>query len=284
MTREQLFRQIQSKKSFLCVGLDTDIQKIPDHLQGLEDPVFEFNKQIIDATLPYTVAYKLNLAFYELLGSKGLAALEKTMAYIPDDVFTIADAKRGDIGNTSDMYARAFFENMGFDSVTVNPYMGYDSVSPFLQFDGKWAVLLVATSNKGSEDFQDLKLESGKALFEKVIEKSLEWGNADNLMYVAGATRPESLAYVRKTAPNSFLLIPGIGAQGGNLGEVCKAGMNGQCGLLANSSRGIIYAGQGREFAKKAAAKAKELQGQMATYLRKHNLLPCEQAQKREED
>ncbi len=267
MTRSELFAQIQKKKSFLCVGLDTDIKKIPQHLLDTEDPIFEFNKQIIDATLPYTVAYKPNLAFYESLGSKGLIALEKTMDYIADEVFTIADAKRGDIGNTSDMYARAFFENMNFDSVTVAPYMGNDSVSPFLQYVGKWVILLAATSNKGSKDFQELKLETGEMLFEKVIETSLEWGNADNLMYVVGATRPESLVNVRKIVPDSFLLIPGVGAQGGSLAEVCKAGMNDQCGLLVNSSRGIIYASQGEDFAEKAAIEAQKLQMQMAEFL-----------------
>lgn len=269
MNRQQLFDQIQKKKSFLCVGLDTDIKKIPKHLLDLDDPIFEFNKQIIDATLPYTVAYKPNLAFFESLGSKGLVALEKTMDYIPDDVFTIADAKRGDIGNTSEMYARAFFDNMNFDSVTVAPYMGNDSVSPFLQFEDKWVILLAATSNKGSKDFQELRLESGEMLFEKVIKKSLEWGNADNLMYVVGATRPESLVNVRKIVPDSFLLIPGVGAQGGSLQEVCKYGMNPQCGLLVNSSRGIIYAGDGEDFASMAEMQAHKLQQEMKVELDK---------------
>lgn len=267
MTREELFSQIRKKQSFLCVGLDTDIRKIPQYLLQTEDPIFEFNKQIIDATLPYTVAYKPNLAFYESLGSKGLISLEKTMEYLPADVFTIADAKRGDIGNTSGMYARAFFENMNFDSVTVAPYMGSDSVTPFLPYPGKWVILLAATSNAGSQDFQDLRLQSGEKLYERVISQSTEWATADNMMYVVGATRPESLLDVRRIVPDHFLLIPGVGAQGGSLEEVCKYGMNAQCGLLVNSSRGIIYASSGTDFATRAAAEAQKLQQQMAELL-----------------
>jgi len=271
MTRQQLFEKIREKDSFLCVGLDTDINKIPKHLLKLEDPIFEFNKQIIDATLPYAVAYKPNLAFYEAHGSKGLASLEKTMEYIPKEVFTIADAKRGDIGNTSTMYAKAFFENMNFDAVTVAPYMGKDSVSPYLEFSRKWVILLAATSNPGSFDFQDLMVEnSSEKLFERVIRKSAEWGNPNNLMYVVGATRPESLIGVRAIVPDNFLLIPGVGAQGGSLSEVCKYGMNHQCGLLVNSSRGIIYAGDGEDFAEKAAYQAQMLQQEMSAELEKH--------------
>lgn len=269
MNKAELFKKIQEKKSFLCVGLDPDLKKIPQHLLKLEDPIFEFNKQIIDATLPYTVAYKPNLAFYEAFGSKGLASLEKTMEYLPKEVFSIADAKRGDIGNTSSMYARAFFENMDFDSVTVAPYMGEDSVTPFLQFENKWVVLLAATSNPGAEDFEMLPLKNDQMLFEKVISKSSEWGTADNMMYVVGATRSESLHEVRKLVPDHFLLIPGVGAQGGSLEQVCEFGMNAQCGLLVNSSRGIIYASNGEDFAEAAGNAAKELQSQMAVELDK---------------
>lgn len=267
MTRVELFAKIQEKKSFLCVGLDPDLKKIPAHLLKSADPIFEFNKQIIDATLPYTVAYKPNLAFYEAYGSRGLQSLEKTMEYLPKDVFSIADAKRGDIGNTSGMYAKAFFENMAFDSVTVAPYMGSDSVKPFLDFPEKWVILLAATSNAGGLDFQNLHLESQELLFEKVIAKSTEWGTADNLMYVVGATRPEALRDVRKLVPDHFLLIPGVGAQGGSLQEVCKYGMNNQCGLLVNSSRGIIYAGNDRDFAQAARQAAQTLQEEMQSEL-----------------
>lgn len=268
MTRQQLFEQIKSKESFLCVGLDTDIQKIPKHLLSAEDPIFEFNKQIIDATHQYAIAYKPNLAFYEAMGSKGLESLEKTMEYIPRDLFTIADAKRGDIGNTSSMYARAFFENMNFDSVTVTPYMGEDSVSPYLAHSRKWVILLAATSNTGSFDFQELLVEnSSEKLYERVIRKSAEWGNPNNMMYVVGATRAKSLIGVRRLVPDHFLLIPGVGAQGGSLSQVCKYGMNKQCGLIVNSSRGIIYAGDNKDFAQAAAQAAKELQVQMAAEL-----------------
>ena len=271
MTRQQLFDKIKQKESFLCVGLDTDITKIPKHLLDTEDPIFEFNKQIIDATLPYTVAYKPNLAFYEAHGSKGLASLEKTMEYIPKEVFTIADAKRGDIGNTSNMYAKAFFENMNFDAVTVAPYMGKDSVTAYLEYPRKWTILLAATSNEGSFDFQELMMDgTGEKLYERVIAKSSEWSNPNNMMYVVGATRAESLIGIRRMIPEHFLLIPGVGAQGGSLEKVCAYGMNKQCGLLVNSSRGIIYAGDGEDFAEKAGKAAKDVQVTMAAQLLRH--------------
>lgn len=267
MDKQQLITQIKQKQSFLCVGLDTDIKKIPTHLLELEDPIFEFNKQIIDATKEYCMAYKPNIAFYESRGVSGWNSLQKTLDYIPNDIFTIADAKRGDIGNTSDMYARAFFENMNFDAVTVAPYMGSDSVAPFLEFDGKWAILLALTSNKGGLDFQTFKNENGKQLFEQVLEISQTWGTDENMMYVVGATRAEQLSVIRKIIPNHFLLVPGVGAQGGNLREVAKYGMNQDCGLLVNSSRGIIYAGNGTDFAEKAGNEAQKLQQQMAIIL-----------------
>ena len=273
MTKQELFNQIIKKESFLCVGLDTDLEKIPEHLLELEDPIFEFNKQIIDATKDYCVAYKPNLAFYESQGVKGWESLQKTMEYIPSDIFTIADAKRGDIGNTSRMYAKTFFEYFNFDSVTVAPYMGNDSVSPFLEFRNKWVILLAATSNLGGLDFQYKKIEGGKRVFEEVLEKSLEWGNEQNLMYVVGATRAEMLSDVRAIVPDSFLLVPGVGAQGGSLEEVAKYGMNDTCGLLVNSSRGIIYAGSGIDFALVAEKKSKELQSQMAIQLKQFGLL-----------
>lgn len=270
MTRQQLFDKIKEKESFLCVGLDTDIKRIPEHLLALEDPIFEFNKQIIDATHQYAVAYKPNTAFYEAQGSKGWESLQKTLAYIPSDVFTIADAKRADIGNTSSMYARAFFENMNFDSVTVAPYMGSDSVKPFLAFENKWVILLAATSNPGGLDFQNLQVSnSGEKLYEQVIRKSKEWGNANNLMYVVGATRPEALADIRKLVPEHFLLIPGVGAQGGDLNSVCKFGMNDQCGLLVNSSRGIIYTDSTRDFGKASGVQAQKVQLEMADILQR---------------
>jgi len=267
MTRKELISQIKRKQSFLCVGLDTDIEKIPDHLLELEDPIFEFNKQIIDVTKDLCVAYKPNIAFYESRGVSGWNSLQKTLDYIPNDIFTIADAKRGDIGNTSDMYARAFFENMNFDAVTIAPYMGSDSVTPFLEFDGKWAILLALTSNKGGLDFQTFKNENGKQLFEQVLEISQTWGTDENMMYVVGATRAEQLSVIRKIIPNHFLLVPGVGAQGGSLQEVAKYGMNQVCGLLVNSSRGIIYAGNGTDFAEKAGNEAQKLQQQMAIIL-----------------
>ena len=273
MTKQELFNQIIKKESFLCVGLDADLEKIPDHLLELDDPIFEFNKQIIDATKDYCVAYKPNLAFYESLGVKGWESLQKTMDYIPSDIFTIADAKRGDIGNTSKMYAKTFFEYFNFDSVTVAPYMGNDSVSPFLEFSNKWVILLAATSNVGGLDFQYKKIEGGKRVFEEVLEKSLEWGNEENLMYVVGANRAEMLSDVRAIVPDAFLLVPGVGAQGGSLEEVVKYGMNDTCGLLVNSSRGIIYAGSGNDFASAARKKSKELQSQMAIQLKEFGLI-----------
>ena len=263
MTRKELFEQIRQKESYLCVGLDTDVQKIPAHLLGAEDPVFEFNKQIIDATQPYAVAYKPNIAFYEAHGAKGWESLEKTIDYIPDELFVIADAKRGDIGNTSKMYAGAFFENMNCDSVTVAPYMGADSVRPFLDFKNKWVTLLALTSNAGGQDFQSLELTRGGKLFEEVLRKSAEWGDKDQLMYVVGATRAEALRGIRQTIPDHFLLVPGVGVQGGSLEEVSRYGMNDHCGLLVNSSRGIIYAGDGKDFAEQAGKKARTLQQEM---------------------
>lgn len=271
MTKAELFEQIKKKKSYLCVGLDTDIKKIPKHLLSLEDPIFEFNKAIIDATAEFCVSYKPNIAFYEAMGPKGWESLRKTLDYIPKDCFTIADAKRGDIGNTSSLYARAFFDKessgLSFDSVTVAPYMGADSVQPFLEFEDKWVILLALTSNMGSQDFQFLELNSGQKLFEKVLEKSQEWGNDQNMMYVVGATQSQSLIDIRKIVPDHFLLIPGVGAQGGSLEEVSKYGMNKQCGLLVNSSRAIIYASNGEDFAEKASFEAKKVQQEMEKYL-----------------
>lgn len=267
MTRQQLIQQIQTKQSFLCVGLDTDIRKIPKHLLETDDPIFEFNKAIIDATLPYAVAYKPNIAFYEAHGIKGWEALKKTIDYLPEDVFTIADAKRGDIGNTSSMYARAFFEEMNFDSITVAPYMGEDSVKPFLEFNEKWAIILAATSNVGFKDFEDLQLASGEKLYEKVIQTSAEWGSTDNLMYVVGATRPEQLKTIRALVPNHFFLVPGVGAQGGDMKAIIEAGLNKDCGLLINSARGIIYASDGEDFAKVAGNEARKIQEEMSKFL-----------------
>lgn len=272
MNRTQLIHEIFTKRSFLCVGLDTDIKKIPQHLLGEEDPIFAFNKAIIDSTAPYCVAYKPNLAFYESLGLKGMMAFDKTIAYLNEhypDHFVIADAKRGDIGNTSKMYARTFFEEYQLDALTVAPYMGEDSVKPFLEYDGKWVILLALTSNKGSHDFQLTEDRDGKRLFEHVLTKSQEWGNADNMMYVVGATQGSMFADVRRLVPNHFLLVPGVGAQGGSLEEVCRYGMTADCGLLVNSSRGIIYASQGEDFAQVAGEKAHELQQQMAAELDK---------------
>ena len=271
MTREELIKQIRAKQSFLCVGLDTDIKKIPQHLLQADDPIFEFNKAIIDATAPYCVAYKPNLAFYESLGVKGLLAFERTVAYLNENYpeqFVIADAKRGDIGNTSQMYARTFFETYNLDALTVAPYMGEDSVTPFLAYEGKWVILLALTSNKGSHDFQLMEDAQGVRLFEHVLTKSQTWGNADNMMYVVGATQGEAFKDIRRHAPNHFLLVPGIGAQGGNLHDVCQYGMNKDCGLLVNSSRGIIYASNGADFAQVAAEKAREVQEEMARELK----------------
>ena len=272
MTRQELINQIFTKKSFLCVGLDTDTKKIPQHLLAEEDPIFAFNKQIIDATAPYCVSYKPNLASYYAFGIKGMVAFEKTVKYLQEHYpnhFIIADAKRGDIGNTSAMYARTFFDEYDIDALTVAPYMGEDSVTPFLGYDGKWVVLLALTSNKGSHDFQLTRDENGVRLFEQVLKKSQQWGDANNMMYVVGATQGELFTDVRKIAPDHFLLVPGVGAQGGSLSEVCKYAMTRECGLLVNSSRGIIYASSGEDFATVAAQKAKELQEQMAIELSK---------------
>jgi len=269
MTTEKLINEIHKKKSFLCIGLDVDLKKIPSHLLTKEDPIYEFNKAIIDATHHLCVAYKPNTAFYEAYGIKGWSALQKTIYYLNEkypDIFTIADAKRGDIGNTSSMYAKAFFEDLGFDSVTVAPYMGKDSVEPFLAFENKHTILLALTSNEGAFDFQTKKVD-GKELYKKVLETSKNWKNSENLMYVVGATQAEYLDDIRKIIPNSFLLVPGVGAQGGNLEEVCKYGLNENVGLLVNSSRGIIYASKGDDFALEAAVKAKKLQEQMETIL-----------------
>lgn len=272
MNREELVKQIFTKKSFLCVGLDTDLKKIPQHLLKEENPIFAFNKQIIDATAKYCVAYKPNLAFYESMGVKGLISFEKTINYLKGvfpNHFIIADAKRGDIGNTSAMYARTFFEEYNLDSLTVAPYMGEDSVTPFLEYPGKWVILLALTSNKGSHDFQLTADSNGERLFEKVLRTSLKWGNAENMMYVVGATQGKMFEDIRKIVPDHFLLVPGVGAQGGSLQEVCKYGINKDCGLLVNSSRGIIYASQGTDFADVAAQKAQELQKQMEEELNK---------------
>lgn len=270
MNRQQLIEQIKTKKSFLCVGLDTDLKKVPQHILNEEDPIFSFNKAIIDATAPYCVSYKPNLAFYEAFGVKGLISFEKTMKYLKENYphhFIIADAKRGDIGNTSAMYARTFFEEYDIDSLTVAPYMGEDSVTPFLGYEGHWVILLALTSNKGSLDFQMTTDKQGERLFEKVLKKSQQWGTKDNMMYVVGATQGRMFEDIRKLAPEHFLLVPGVGAQGGSLEEVCRYGMTSDCGLLVNSSRGIIYASTGSDFAEVAGQKAKELQEQMAVQL-----------------
>lgn len=270
MNRQQLIEQIKTKKSFLCVGLDTDLKKVPQHILNEEDPIFSFNKAIIDATAPYCVSYKPNLAFYEAFGVKGLISFEKTVKYLKENYphhFIIADAKRGDIGNTSAMYARTFFEEYDIDSLTVAPYMGEDSVTPFLGYEGHWVILLALTSNKGSLDFQMTTDEQGERLFEKVLKKSQQWGTKDNMMYVVGATQGRMFEDIRKLAPEHFLLVPGVGAQGGSLEEVCRYGMTSDCGLLVNSSRGIIYASTGSDFAEDAGQKAKELQEQMAVQL-----------------
>lgn len=270
MDKKTLFENIKKKKSFLCVGLDTDIKKIPQHLLSEEDPIFAFNKAIIDATAPYCIAYKPNLAFYESMGVKGWIAFEKTVAYLKEnypDQFIIADAKRGDIGNTSAMYARTFFEEMPLDAVTVAPYMGEDSVSPFLTYEGKWVILLALTSNKGSHDFQLTSDAEGERLFEKVLRVSQQWGNDDNMMYVVGATQGRMFEDIRKVVPNHFLLVPGIGAQGGSLEEVCKYGMNSTCGLIVNSSRAIIYADKTENFAVVAGQEAQKVQQQMEAQL-----------------
>ncbi|MBL0740902.1 orotidine-5'-phosphate decarboxylase [Chryseolinea lacunae] len=270
MNRAALFEQIKKKNSYLCVGLDTDLDKIPRHLLSSSDPIFEFNKQIIDATHQYCVAYKPNIAFYEALGPKGWESLEKTMNYIPEDIFTIADAKRGDIGNTSALYAKTFFDYFHFDSVTVAPYMGEDSVKPFLYPD-KWVILLAHTSNPGSSDFQLIEsVVTGRKLYEEVLIKSQQWATPDQLMFVVGATQAEKMESIRAQAPEHFFLVPGVGAQGGDLKMVSKYGMNKQCGLLVNSARAIIYAGNGQDFAQRATAEAVKVQEEMSNYLHKY--------------
>jgi orotidine-5'-phosphate decarboxylase len=273
MTRQELISLIKERRSFLCVGLDTDPTKMPEHLRNERDGVFRFNRAIIDATIDHCVAYKPNLAFYEALGLEGLRQLKLTMDYIHQlkkPVFTIADAKRGDIGNTSERYAKAFLDPKGdfnFDSMTIAPYMGADSVTPFTVYEGKWVILLALTSNKGAFDFQLTEDKQGTPLYQHVLETSKQWGNEDNMMYVVGATKAEMLGDVRRIVPKSFLLVPGVGAQGGSLEEVCKHGLNKDCGLLVNSSRGIIYASNGMDFAEAAAREAQKLQQQMASVL-----------------
>ncbi len=276
MNRQELVKQIKEKRSFLCVGLDSDIKKLPACVMDSEDPIFEFNKAIIDATAPYTVAYKPNLAFYEAFGVKGWISFEKTVKYIKEkypEIFIIADAKRGDIGNTSALYARSFFEEMKVDSITVAPYMGEDSVKPFLAYEGTWVIVLALTSNPGSHDFQLTKDEEGTMLFEKVLATSQKWGSDENMMYVVGATQGKSFENVRRIVPNHFLLVPGVGAQGGSLEEVCKYGMNSDCGLLVNASRAIIFADSSENFAAVAAEKARDYQQQMEGELKAHNII-----------
>ncbi len=276
MTSQDIFKQMLNKKSFLCVGLDSEFDKIPSCLKQTNDPIFAFNKSIVDATAKYTIAYKPNLAFYESLGITGWQSLEKTVKYIKEnypEIFLIADAKRGDIGNTSKMYAQAFFEKLPFDAVTVAPYMGEDSVSPFLSYPGKFVILLALTSNKGANDFQFQTNPEGEKLFEKVLKTSQNWANADQMMYVVGATQAEMLTDVRKLVPNHFLLVPGVGAQGGSLSEVAKYGMNNQCGLIVNSSRAIIFADSSENFAIRAEEEAKKVQQEMEILLKEHHLL-----------
>ncbi len=276
MNKQELIKQIKTKRSFLCVGLDSDIKKLPACVMDSDDPIYEFNKAIIDATAPYTVAYKPNLAFYEATGVKGWISFEKTIQYIKNnypEIFIIADAKRGDIGNTSALYARSFFEEMKVNAITVAPYMGKDSVSPFLSYDGTWVIVLALTSNPGSHDFQLTKDENGEMLFEKVLRTSQEWGSNENMMYVVGATQGKSFENVRKIVPNHFLLVPGVGAQGGSLEEVCHYGMNDECGLLVNASRAIIFADSSENFALVAAEKAKDYQQQMEKELKAHDIV-----------
>lgn len=280
MNRSDLFNLIQKKKSFLCVGLDSDLNKIPKHLLTSEDPVFEFNKMVIDATIPFTVAYKPNLAFYESRGIKGMISLEKTMNYLENfnsEVFTIADAKRGDIGNTSSQYAISVFDKaasgFSFDAITVAPYMGEDSVKPFLAFPGKWAVVLALTSNKGSDDFQLFADVNETRLFERVLQRTSKWGTPDNIMYVVGATKAEMLEGIRKIVPDHFLLVPGVGAQGGDLHAVAKYGLNNHCGLLVNASRSILFASDGHDFAEKASLEAQSMQKDMEEILRNNHLI-----------
>lgn len=276
MKRTELVENICCKGSFLCVGLDTDLKKIPEHLLKEEDPIFAFNKAIIDATAPYAIAYKPNLAFYESAGAAGWISLEKTVKYLKEnypDQFIIADAKRGDIGNTAGLYARSFFEHLDVDALTVAPYMGEDSVTPFLGYDGKWVILLALTSNPGSKDFQMIEDKHGKRVFEDVIKKSSHWGSPVNMMYVVGATRGEMFKDIRAVAPRSFLLVPGVGAQGGSLEEVVKYGIIDECGLIVNSSRGIIYASKGEDFAEAAGREAAKLAAQMKELLTQHNII-----------
>jgi orotidine-5'-phosphate decarboxylase len=269
MTRKQLIQQINKKKSYLCVGLDTDITKIPPHLLKYKNPVLEFNKQIIDATHDLCVAYKPNIAFYEQYGAKGWETLEKTVNHIPANIFKIADAKRGDIGNTSNMYAKAFFETMPFDSITVAPYMGEDSIKPFLEFKDKWVIILGLTSNKGAQDFQFLK-SNKKPLFQNVIEKCMQYGTADNTMFVIGATKEAYFEEIRKFCPDHFFLVPGVGAQGGDLQKLSQYGMNKDCGLMVNATRSIIYASNGKDFAEKAREEALRMQMEMKKYLKEY--------------
>jgi len=277
MNREELFKIIKKKKSFLCIGLDTDINKIPQHLLNLDDPIFEFNKQIIDATHHLAIAYKPNIAFYEVMGAKGWESLQKTVDHIrktTNEVLIIADAKRGDIGNTSAMYAKTFFETFDFDAVTLAPYMGLDTVSPFLEYEGKWSIVLALTSNKSAADFQYLTDKvKNESLYETVLKTGQSWGNTNQIMFVVGATKAESLLAIRKLAPDNFLLVPGVGAQGGSLKEVAKYGMNDTCGLLVNSSRGIIYASNDKDFAEAARKASSDLQKEMRIHLENAGLL-----------
>lgn len=277
MTKQELINNIKRKKSFLCVGLDTDLDKIPEHLLDLEDPIYAFNQAIIEATSDLCVAYKPNIAFYECYGASGWESLRRTFQALPKDCFSIADAKRGDIGNTSSRYAQAFFNaesaGLNFDSITVAPYMGEDSIKPFLDFPGKWAVVLALTSNQGSADFQNFQQGDGKQLFQEVIDKVNTWGTDENLMYVVGATRGQGFLKIRAHAPEHFLLVPGVGAQGGSLSEVCQYGMNKDCGLLVNSTRGIIYASKGKDFAERAREEALVLQQEMEEQLALHGII-----------
>jgi orotidine-5'-phosphate decarboxylase len=271
MNRAELIAEIRKKNSYLCVGLDTDLSKMPAHLRKADDPIFEFNRQIIDATAEYAVAYKPNIAFYEALGPFGWISLQKTIEYIPKNCFTIADAKRGDIGNTSSLYAKAFFETMNFDSITVAPYMGEDSVRPFLTIKDKWVILLAHTSNPGSTDFQLIETAAGRPLYEEVIFRSKKWGTPENLMYVVGATHSEKMQSIRALAPDHFFLVPGIGVQGGDLETVSRLGLTRDCGLLVNSARSIIYASAGEDFADAARKEAKTIQAEMAVLLEKYS-------------
>ena len=273
MKRKELIENIKKQRSFLCVGLDTDLERIPKHLLQFDDPIFEFNKAIIDATKDYCVAYKPNVAFYECLGPKGWESLKKTVDYIPKDKFTIADAKRGDIGNTSNYYAKTFFEYLDFDAVTIAPYMGEDSITPFLAYENKWVIVLALTSNKGALDFQFITDTKGEKLYERVLRMTSKWGSPENLMYVVGATRSEDIGEVRKRVPNNFFLVPGIGAQGGSLADTSNYGWNGDCGLLVNSSRGIIYASNDEDFASKAKEKAQIVQQEMEKILMEKRFL-----------